>query len=127
MADDEGSVTGVNMISLEAPGGLGLCAHDHQLTSDIWWGFSYLQNNSGNVHQIPFYRYHRKELKQWIWGKAYAGTDFPGSSEESAYNVGDLGLKPGLGRFPEEGNGNLLQYSGPRIPWIVHGVPKSWT
>ena len=29
----------------------------------------------------------------------------------SAYNVGDLGLIPGLGRSPEGGNGNPLQYS----------------
>ena len=29
----------------------------------------------------------------------------------SAYNSGDLGLIPGLGRSPGEGNGNLLQYS----------------
>ena len=29
----------------------------------------------------------------------------------SAYNVGDPGLIPGLGRSPGEGNGNLLQYS----------------
>ena len=38
---------------------------------------------------------------------------FPGGSEgkESACNYGDLGLIPGLGRFPGEGNGCLLQYS----------------
>ena len=30
---------------------------------------------------------------------------------ESACNVGDLGLIPGLGRSPGEGNGNPLQYS----------------
>ena len=38
---------------------------------------------------------------------------FPGSSvgKESAYNAGDPGLIPGLGRFPREGNGNSLQYS----------------
>ena len=30
---------------------------------------------------------------------------------ESAYNAGDLGLIPGLGRYPGEGNGNPLQYS----------------
>ena len=37
---------------------------------------------------------------------------FPGGSEikVSACNVGDLGLIPGLGRFPGEGNGNPLQY-----------------
>ena len=39
--------------------------------------------------------------------------DFPGGSEvkASACNVGDLGLIPGLGRAPGEGNGNLLKYS----------------
>ena len=31
--------------------------------------------------------------------------------KESAYNAGDLGLIPGMGRFPGEGNGNPLQYS----------------
>ena len=29
-----------------------------------------------------------------------------------AINAGDLGLIPGLGRSPEEGNGYPLQYSG---------------
>ena len=39
--------------------------------------------------------------------------DFPGGSDGkvSAYNVGDLGSIPGLGRPPGEGNGNPLQYS----------------
>ena len=38
---------------------------------------------------------------------------FPGGSEvkASAYNAGDLGSIPGLGRSPGEGNGNPLQYS----------------
>ena len=31
--------------------------------------------------------------------------------KESACNAGDLGLIPRSGRFPGEGNGNLLQYS----------------
>ena len=39
---------------------------------------------------------------------------FPGGSagKESAWNVGDLGLIPGFGRSPGEGNGYSLQYSG---------------
>ena len=39
---------------------------------------------------------------------------FPSGSDgkETACNVGDLGLIPGLGRSPEEGNGYPLQY-----PW----------
>ena len=37
--------------------------------------------------------------------------DFPGGSDGkvSAYNVGDLGSIPGLGRSPGEGNGNPFQ------------------
>ena len=40
-------------------------------------------------------------------------TDFPRGSDgkASAYNVGDVGSIPGLGRSPGEGNGNPLQYS----------------
>ena len=62
--------------------------------------------------------------------------DFPGGldSKESACNAGDLGLIPGLGRSPGEGNGNPLQYSclenfTDRGAWqvTVHGVAKSWT
>ena len=39
--------------------------------------------------------------------------DFPGGSEvkASAWNAGDRGSIPGLGRSPGEGNGNTLQYS----------------
>ena len=38
---------------------------------------------------------------------------FPGGSDGkvSAYNVGDLGSIPVLGRSPGEGSGNPLQYS----------------
>ena len=38
---------------------------------------------------------------------------FPGGSEVkvSAWNAGDSGSVPGLGRSPGEGNGNPLQYS----------------
>ena len=61
---------------------------------------------------------------------------FSGSSDgkESSCNVGDLGLIPGLGRSPGEGNGNPLQYSCLENPmeggtWqaIVYGVTKSRT
>ena len=39
--------------------------------------------------------------------------DFPGGSDSKAsvYNAGDPGSSPGLGRYPGEGSGNLLQYS----------------
>ena len=48
-----------------------------------------------------------------IFRYSYDHCDFPGGSDgkASVYNVRDLGSIPGLGRFPGEGNGNLLQYS----------------
>ena len=62
--------------------------------------------------------------------------DFPGGSDgkASAYNVGDLGLIPGSGRSPGEGNGNPLQYSclgnlmdRGVLQATVHGVAESQT
>ena len=51
--------------------------------------------------------------------------------KESAYNAGDPGLVPGLGRSPGKGNGNPLQYSYlenamDRGAWqaTVHGVAE---
>ena len=43
----------------------------------------------------------------------FGAQGFPGGSvgKESAYNVGDLGSIPGLGRSPREGNGYPLQCS----------------
>ena len=51
------------------------------------------------------------------------------AGKESACHVGDLGLIPGLGRSPGEGNGYTLQYSGLKksMDCIVHGVAKSRT
>jgi len=56
-----------------------------------------------------------------------------GEGKEFAYNAGDTGLIPGLGRSPGKGNGNALQYSClenslDRGAWraTVHGVAKSW-
>ena len=53
-------------------------------------------------------------------------------SKESACSAGDLGLIPGLGRFPGEGNGNPLQhpclenFMDRGAGWAaVHGVTKS--
>jgi len=49
---------------------------------------------------------------------SFAG-GFPGGSEvkASTCNMGDLGLIPGSGRSPGEGNGNPLQY----LPGESHG------
>ena len=60
---------------------------------------------------------------------------FPGGSDgkDSACNVGDLGLIPGLGRSAGGGHGKPLQCSCLENPmdrgaWraAVHGVTKSW-
>ena len=62
---------------------------------------------------------------------------FPGGSgfpcglvgKESACNVGDLGLIPGLGKSPGKGKGYPLRYSGleKSMDYIFHGVAKSKT
>ena len=56
---------------------------------------------------------------------------FPGASDskESACNAGDLGLIPGLGRSPGEGNSYPLQYSGLEnsMDYTVHGDAKGRT
>ena len=58
---------------------------------------------------------------------------FPDGSIDkgSTCNAGDMGLIPGLGRYPGEGNGNPLQYSCLGNPlgrgaWrsTVHGVAR---
>ena len=57
-------------------------------------------------------------LDLWPWAQKYSFVcfmlvpGFPGGSDgtESACNAGHLGLIPGLGRSPGEGNGNPLQY-----------------
>ena len=56
--------------------------------------------------QSKFRQYFLVEISKLILG-------FPGGSDgkESACNVGDVGLIPGLGRSSGEGNGSPLQYS----------------
>ena len=60
----------------------------------------------------------------------FGGSD----SKESACSAGDMGLIPGLERFPGEGNGYPFQYSYlensmDRGAWwaTVHGFAKSQT
>ena len=58
-------------------------------------------------------------------------SDLPSGSDGkvSAYNAGDLGSIPGLGRSPGEGKDYPFQYSGLEnsMDCIVHGVTKSRT
>ena len=57
--------------------------------------------------------------------------DFPGDSvvKKLPADTGDLGLIPGLGRFPGEGNGSPLDILAWKIPWteepgMLHGDYK---
>ena len=78
---------------------------------------------------IPWWMRHRIQTSVF-W------TPFPGGSVDKEFtcNPGDLGLIPGSGRSPGEGNGNALQYSclenpmGRGVWWaIVMGLWESDT
>ena len=45
---------------------------------------------------------------KWV---AISFSSLVASGKKCAYNAGDVGSIPGLGRFPGEGSGNPLQYS----------------
>ena len=77
--------------SQRSPYSLNTAASNHFWTLDILFTWTW-------VH-----------ASNWLWGYSY---DFPGGldGKASAYNVGDPGSIPGLGRSPGEGNGNPLQY-----------------
>ena len=69
-----------------------------------------------------------------ICSHLFPGFPFSSVGKGSACSAGDLGLIPGLGRAPGEGNGNPLQYPClenlmDRGAWwaAVHGVSKSRT
>ena len=55
----------------------------------------------------------KKDTPRSGFAGSSSSSGFPGGSDskESACNVGDLGLIPGLGRSPGEGKGSPLQYS----------------
>ena len=71
-------------------------------------------------------------LLAWLQlSRAHRKMGFPCGSagKESACNVKDLGLIPGLGRSPGEGKGYPLQYFGLEnsMDCIVNGVTKNQT
>ena len=70
--------------------------------------------------------------KLWCISFFHLGSTGGSDGKESTCNAGDLGLIPGLGKFPGGGNGNPLQYSCLETPmdrgaWkaTVRGVLKS--
>ena len=111
--------------------------------SNKHWTSILFSNKKGTNYWYMQHHYYTQwktpDLKDYIlYDSIYTtfGKSFPGSSDgkASAYNTGDLGLIPGWGRSPGEGNDNPLQYSCLENPmdwgawWAtVHGVAKSWT
>ena len=100
---------------------------------DVQAGF---RKGRGTRDQIANIRRIIEKAREFQKNIYFCFIDYDKGSEvkASALNVGDLGLIPGLGRSPGEGNGNPLQYSCLENPmdggawWaIVHGVAKSRT
>ena len=83
---------------------------------------------SGNQLKFCFFQSH-SAIGSVLFKNFYFILAYSSVGKESACNVGDLGLIPGLGRSPREGKGYLLQYSGlgNSTDRIVHGVAKSQT
>ena len=87
------------------------------------------------THGVAKSRTQLSSLTELNWTEMSKETSLVAQTvKASAYNAGDLGLIPGLGRSPGEGNGNPLQYSClensmDRGAWqaTVHGVAKSRT
>ena len=77
--------------------------------------------------------------KRWravreVLREGFSGGSVVKNPPAKAGDAGDAGSIPGLGRNPEGGNGNPLQYSCRENPmdrgacWAtVHGIAKSWT
>ena len=77
-----------------------------------WVCYITLQNETNVDHfRTQILEHHKVSLIYQVIIKVTLTMDFTGGldSKASAYNVGDLGSIPGLGRSPGEGNGNLLQ------------------
>ena len=64
-----------------------------------------------------------------MWVSPDMGFSGGSAGKESACNVRDLDLIPGLGRFPGKGKDYPLQYSGleDAMDCMVHGVARSQT
>ena len=67
-----------------------------------WGSFIWFSSWVGKVH------WRRDRLPAPV----FLGFPYGSDGKESACSVGDLGSIPGLGRFPGEGEGYPLQYSG---------------
>ena len=82
----------------------------------------------GSFVSFDFYWYSEIQLLLYSCVNYLYGFKIGSAGKESACNVGDLVLIPGLGRSPREGEGDPLQYSGLENSMDkVHGAAKSQT
>ena len=71
-----------------------------------------------SVSAITFILFSIKQCVLWAYTlRDYTGFSGGSDGNESACNAGDLGLIPGLGRSPGEGNGNPPKF----LPGESHG------
>ena len=80
-----------------------------------------------NLYMVPYILASVQWERHFIIFFWLLGFPCGSAGKESACNVGDLGSVPRLGRFPGEGKGNPLQYSGLEnsMDCVVHGVAKN--
>ena len=106
------------------------------ITSSCFCQFSSTVGTAESVIQISIMYMSKLDCRKYLHSCLHCTKewlDFPGGSagKESACNVGDpnAGSILGLGRFPGEGDGYSLQYSGLEnsMDCIVHGFTKSQT
>ena len=101
-----------------------LCSYFHQrdFTYSMKFQVAYFGLSYSRVRKIPWRR-DRLPLPVFL------GFPYGSAGKESAWNAGDLGSVPGLGRSSGEGNVYLIQYSGLEnsMDCIVNDVAKSWT
>ena len=83
--------------------------------------------NSGDPSSIPGSG--RSLEKRYATHSSFLGLSLWLCHKKSACSAGDLGSIPGLGRYPGEGKGYPLWYSGLEnsMVCIVHGITKNWT
>ena len=94
----------------------------HEMTSEnaghVW------QSSKTGVWVTPIVKHN---ITSGLSTPVFLGFLCGSAGKESTCNAEDLGSIPGLGRSPEGGKGNPLQYSGLEnsMDYTVHGVAKS--
>ena len=111
--------------------------HTKCLKSNVYFTLQCISNWTSHISHAPQPQVARgRNTGQWSSTRSTLCQGFPGGSDgkESACNSRDLGLIPGLGRSPGEGNGyplecSCLENSMDRGAWqvTVYGITKSPT